>query len=103
MLTRGGEQPQQRSGGRLGIGAPPGAVALPMPGGHGQLEGAAERPLAVAIGWALRHRRGLLAGYIGFLHVLVYIIATMWSHCTHGGSGSGSAAAHAGEGGIVVG
>lgn len=91
MLTRGGEQ-QQRSGARLGLGAPPGAVAVPMPGGPA-LESTAQRPLAVAIGWVLRHRRGLLAGYIGFLHVLVYFIATMWSHCTQS-----STAAKAGGG-----
>lgn len=91
MLTRGGEQQQQRSGGRLGIGAPPGAVAVPMPGGQAQLDSTAQRPLAVAIGWALRHRRGLLAGYIGFLHVLVYIVATAWSNCTQDASAAKAA------------
>ena len=96
MLTRGGEQ-QQRSGGRLGIGAPPGAVSVPMPGGSAP-DSAPQRPLAVAIGWVLRHRRGLLAGYIGFLHVLVYIVATMWSNCTQGSSSAAKAA-----GGVTAG
>lgn len=95
MLTRGGgagsgsEAPVQR---RLGTGGPPGSVAVPMPAAA--LEGAAERPVAVALGWVLRHRRGLLAAYGIFLHVLVYWTATMLSHCNHGSTaGVGGTAA----------
>lgn len=71
MLTRGeGPAPARR----LGIGGPPGSVSVPMPAG--MLEGASERPLAMALGWALSHRRGLLMGYLAFLHGLVYYVAT---------------------------
>lgn len=88
MLTRG-EGPAP--GRRLGIGGPPGSVSVPMPAG-GPLEGAAsERPLALALGWALRHRRGLLLGYLAFLHVLVYYVATLWGQCRQGGGASGGA------------
>lgn len=80
MLTRGSGAPAG-GGGRVGIGGPPGSVAVPMPAA--QLEGSAERPVAVAVGWVLRHRRQLLGAYLVLLHLLVYICATLLSRCRH--------------------
>ena len=90
MLTRGGGASSGSGsaggGGRLGIGGPPGSVAVPMPdagsaSAGGQLEGRAGA--ARAIGWILRHRRQLVISYLVVLHALVYVLSALLSRCRH--------------------
>lgn len=93
MLTRGGSAAGpagggSSAGGRVGIGGPPGSVVLPMPAA--QLEGSTERPVAVAVGWVLRHRRQLMGAYLALLHLLVYVLASLLSRCGHPAAAAGA-------------
>jgi hypothetical protein len=93
MLTRGSgaiaAAEAGRAPGRLGIGGPPGSVAVAVPAAG--VDGGEARPVALATGWVLRHRRRLMAIYVVALHALVYICATMLSRCSHAASNAGAA------------